>query len=160
MTTSTGGAGARCPAWAKLLLIVSLALNAAVIGLYIAQPMKGKRSASGSRQIEWILELVPDDRRDFTKAHFADIRDELRALREQRSDYLDQIVGIVGKEPFVAEDLDLVLEERRDATVMRRKLVHDRLVSLLSEFSAEERAIFAERLAERIKEWRERRGKG
>ena len=157
MTIGTEGSNTGCPRWAKLLLIASLAVNAAVIGLYIAQPMKDRKGSGKNRQIEWILKLVPEDRRDFTKEHFAGIRGDLRALQDKRLEHFDQIISVIATEPFVAGDLNAVLQDRRDASTKRRKLVHDKLVELLAAFTPEERALFAERLQERIDKWREKR---
>ena len=157
MTTGTEGSTSQCPRWAKLLLIASLAINAAVIGLYIAQPMKERKGSGQNRQIEWILKLVPEDRRDFTKEHFAGIRGDLRALQDKRIEHFDQIIAVIGTEPFAPEHLDAALQDRRDASTKRRKLVHDKLVELLAAFSPEERALFASRLQERIDKWQERR---
>lgn len=154
-TTSTGTG---CPGWAKLLLIASLALNAGAIGFYATMSMKdGSKSDTGSRQIDWILKLVPDERRDFTKAHFADIRGELRALQATRNELLDQIVSAIRAEPFAPDALDAVLAERRAASLERRNLVHERLVSLMVEFTPEERTVFADRLTERLERLRARR---
>ena len=157
MTTGAEGSTGGCPRWAKILLIGSLALNATVIGLYIAQPMKDKPRGAGNRQIEWILKLVPDERRDFTKAHFADIRGELRAIQNQRGDLLDSIIAVTRAVPFSSDDMEAVLVDRRDASTKRRKLVHERLISLLEAFTPEERAVFADRMEERVAKWREKR---
>ena len=109
MTTGTEGSTAGCPRWAKFLLIGSLALNAAVIGLYIAQPMKDRKGSGQNRQIEWILKLVPEDRRDFTKEIFASIRGDLRVLQDKRIEHFDQIISVIGTEPFMADDLSAAL---------------------------------------------------
>ncbi|MFK7943317.1 MAG: periplasmic heavy metal sensor [Paracoccaceae bacterium] len=148
-----------CPRWMKLALIVSLMLNVAVVGIYAGFSMQDKRTGeSGNRQVDWILRLVPEDRRDFTKAQFGEVRDQLRSLREERRAKLDEIVSTVRTEPFDADALSVVLEGRRGANLQTKALVHERLIELMAEFSPAERAVFAERLEERVTRWRERRG--
>ena len=149
-----------CPRWMKLALIVSLMLNVAVIGIIAGHNMKdGARDPGvGNRQVEWILRLVPEDRRDFTKAHFAEVREPLKSLRTERREKLDEIITAVRADPFLPSELESVLEDRRTASFETRTLVHQRLVELMAVFSPEERAIFAERLEERVSSWRQARG--
>lgn len=150
--------GRGCPAWAKILLIGSLALNVAVVGLYAGHAMKdGKDRASGNRQIEWILKLVPEDRRDFTKRHFADARNDLRALNGARLEQLDQIVSAIRNDPFDQAQLESALAGRRDTSLQRREIVHERLLSLMIAFEPEERQFFATGLEARLVTLKERR---
>ena len=66
--------------WPKILLILSLVVNIVVIGLFAGHLMKPEQSGRGAdNQINWIIRLVPETRRDFTKAHFRTIRDDVRA---------------------------------------------------------------------------------
>lgn len=155
--TNRGGS----PLWMKLLLLGSLMINVAVIGIYAGHQMqdnKGYGAGSGNRQVEWILKLVPDERRDFTKEHFGDVRAQLRSLRQARRSKLNDIVVAVRTEPFVPDTLMKVLTERRAAGSETRTIVHERLVLLMAEFTPEERATFANRLEERIEQLRKRKG--
>ena len=66
--------------WLKSILILSLAINVVVVGLFVGHLIRKDPGGQGaSSQIRWIIKLVPEDRRDFTKTHFRDIRDDLRA---------------------------------------------------------------------------------
>lgn len=157
----TGKTSGGCPRWMKLTLIVSLMLNVAVIGMFAGHNMKGDEKAAGgagNRQVEWILRLVPEERRDYTKAHFGDIRDQMKSLRTERQEKLDDIVAAVRADPFIPDALAAALEDRRAASTQTRTLVHQRLVILMEEFRPEERAVFAERLEERVSNWRQARG--
>lgn len=147
-----------CPRWMKLALIVSLMLNVAVVGIIAGHNMKDERAkGAGNRQVQWILELVPDDRRDFAKAHFRDVRTRLQDIRAQRQEHLGQIIAAMRIEPFEPERFGAVLAERRNASLASRAIVHERLEALLGEFTPAERAIFAERLEARVSKWREHR---
>ncbi|MEM1297830.1 MAG: periplasmic heavy metal sensor [Pseudomonadota bacterium] len=158
--TKTGVVGKSqggCPGWVKLLLVGSLMLNVLVIGVIAGHQMRDKDDKSGNRQVDWILRLVPEDRRDFTKAHFRDIREPLKSLRTERRQHLTQIVTAIRTEPFTADNLNKILTARRDAGSETRSLVHDRLVVLITEFSPDERAYFAKGLEERIANMQRRR---
>lgn len=159
--TETGVVGKSkggCPAWVKLLLAGSLMLNVAVIGVITGHQMKDKGDNSGNRQVDWILRLVPENRRDFTKAHFRDIREPLKSLRTERRQHLTQIVTAIRTEPFTADRLTKILTARREAGSRTRSLVHDQLVVLITDFTPDERAYFAKGLEERIAEMQRRRG--
>lgn len=149
---------AGCPRWMKLALVVSLMLNVAIIGVVAGFNMKDKGAGSGNRQVDWILKLVPDERRDDTKAHFAEVRDELRGIRAERFEMLDRVVAVMRTEPFEADTFSAVLAERRSNGQASRAIVHERLSILLTEFTPAERAIFADRLEERIARWQKSRG--
>ena len=142
--------------WPKLFLILSLVVNVVVIGLFAGHAMKPETSGRGAdNQINWIIKLVPEERRDFTKQHFREIRDDVRAAYMQRGDHLAAIAAAIGKEPFSAEELEAALQARRDGSQQRQVLVQSQLVSLLTEFTPAERAEFAENLEgflERLKE--------
>lgn len=167
MTTTTTPAGSDtpdaarpggCPRWMKFALIGSVAVNLAIAGLFIGNAVRDKPGARGiGNQVEWIIRMVPDHRRDFTKAHFVDIRDDLRVSRKRRDAHLDEIVALIRAEPFDAETLTGALEIRRQSSTARRLLVHDRLVALLSAFTEAERAVFAERLEANLAKRRARR---
>lgn len=150
----------RTPIWLKALVIVSLAFNVTIIGVVAGYQLRDGEVRTGSRQIDWIMRMVPEDRRDFTKAHFAA---EQRALREtflDRDAQMDEIFAAIRAEPFVPEALTAALSTRRDTAIRHRTIVHERLVSLLQQFEPEERQAFADTLSERMARWRERRATG
>ena len=101
------------PLWAKGLLVASLALNVLVMGLFAGHMLK-KRDARvmGSQQLSWILKFVPEERRDFTKAHFKQFRGELRAARRAQRETMDRILDTIRTEPFSAEDLQAAMNAR------------------------------------------------
>lgn len=145
---SESNAAATNPArWPKLLLLLSLAVNVIVIGLFAGYMMKPERSGRGpDNQIKWIIKLVPEARRDFTKEHFSEIRDEVRSAYMQRSDHLSAIVTAIRVEPFDREGLEAALQARRDGSKLRQKMVQSHMVTLLEAFTPAERIEFADNL--------------
>ena len=138
----------RSARWPKVLLILSLVVNVIVIGLYAGHALKPEKSGRGAdNQINWIIKLVPEERRDFTKEHFREIRDDVRSAYMQRGDHLTAIAAAIGKDPFSVEELESALQARRDGSQQRQVLVQSHLVSLLAEFTPAERAEFSENLS-------------
>jgi len=156
--TETTVKNAGCPRWVKIVMIASLALNVIVVGLFTGLSMKSEKSANGpGRQVDWIIRLVPEERREFTRTHFEPLKDVLIAQRMNRLDYLDQIVEAIRSEPFLPERLSAALASRRDSSAKRREIVQDGLVELLSKFSPDERKMFAEGIHDQVQKLKEAR---
>ena len=154
------GGGAGTGRWLKLVLIVSLAINVIVVGLYAGHLIKPESTARGAdNQIRWIIKLVPEARRDFTKEHFRGIRDDMRAASMKRGEHMDAIVAAIRAEQFSAEGLEQALQSRRDGSQTRKELVQRQLVTLLDAFTAEERAEFADNLDVYLAKMKEKRAR-
>lgn len=158
--TQNGSGGTRqgCPVWMKGLLVLSLVANLAVVGLYVGHTMNKKDKPRGpNREISWILKMVPEARYEETKAGFDALRDDLRKANGERRRHLVVILETIRREPFVREDLEVVLRKHRETSGMRREIVHTQLVETMAMFSAAERAAFAENLDVQIKRLMQRR---
>lgn len=143
--------------WPKILLILSLAVNVIVIGLFAGHTIQREPSVRGpERQINWIIKLVPEAQRDATKEHFREIRDDVRATYKQRGEHLLAIAAVIRSEPFETSALEAALQARRDGSQARQELVQSHLVELLEGFSPEERTEFAGNLEGFIERLRER----
>lgn len=148
-------AGSGCPKWLKIAFIASLALNVIVVGVFAGFSMKESRGGSGpGRQIEWIIKLVPEERRDFAKSQFEPLREVLAVEQRKRVQHLAEIVDAIRSEPFVPDTLSAVLSTRRTSSSKRREIVQEQLVALLSEFSADERQMFADGVEDQVRRWR------
>lgn len=146
--------------WPKVLLVLSLVVNVVVIGLFAGHMIKPDRhSSDADSQISWIIRLVPEARRDFTKQHFREIRDDVRAAYMQRGDHLTAIADAIGTKPFSQEMLSSALQTRRDGSQQRQELVQSHLVALLAEFTPEERAEFSSNLKGFLDRLKERSGR-
>lgn len=155
--------GTKLPArgrlWVRVVLILSLAINVVVIGMFAGHMIQGDPRPSWSEnQIRWIIRLVPEARRDDTKAHFREIRDEVRATFMQRGEHLAAIATAIKAEPFSADALGAAMAARRDGGTARQELVQGHLVALLESFSDAERAEFADNLEGFLARLKERSG--
>lgn len=141
----------RCPAWLKVALVLSLAANVAIVGLFIGSRMQGDKDAYGAnRQISWILKLVPEARHEATKEKFEARRDDLRKTQAERNRQLQAIVRAIRADPFSPEELDRAMRLRREAGDERRVIVHSELIEILGSFTPADRQVFADRMEERM----------
>lgn len=151
-TNDTNATG--CPRWLKISLVASLALNLVVVGMFAGHAIRDDRDGGGAgRQIEWIIKLMPESRRDFAKAEFEPLREVLALEQRKRLQHLAEIVDAIGSDPFVPETLSAVLETRRLSSIKRREIVQEQLVATLNEFTADERREFADNIEEQIRKW-------
>lgn len=151
-TTATRDAGRGCPPWTKLLLILSLAANVAVAGLVIGHSLRGEAEPprGTDRVIEMIVGLMPEQRRVQAVAYFADAQDEIAAARAERMERLEEVVTVMRAEPYDPRALLASLDAMFDRRYSGRAVIRERLATLLAELTADERAVFAERFAERL----------
>ena len=158
-TGRTGTLG-DAPGWMKLALILSLATNLAVAGMVIGYSIRGDgepERRGPERVIGWIVEMMPEERRDFARAHFADVPELVDAAREERMTHLPAVAAAMQAEPFDPVALDAALDAMFDRRNSSRTLVRERLISLLAELPPAERAAFAERFRERLESRAEER---
>lgn len=145
-----------CPRWLKLLLILSLAVNVAIAGIVIGHSARGgeggenRRARSSDRVINWIVDMLPEERRDLAVAHFAAARERLDAARVNRSKGLAAVVASMRAEPYDPDATLATLNEMFDSRTNGRAAVRERLATLLAELTPAERAAFADRFAERL----------
>ena len=153
-TADQAPADTTAPRWLRLALLASLALNVLMIGAVATYAMRMPERGYGAvRQIEWILMMVPEDRQEFTRQHFAAEHDALMAIRRKRRAMMAAIIEAIRAEPFNPAELNAALEIWRNGSMARRKIVHDSLVRLLESFDPDERLMFADRLDERVRQW-------
>lgn len=149
-----GGTIRRCPAWVKLLLVLSLVANMVVVGLYVGQMSKPKRERGADRQIGWILKFVPEDKRADAEELFESKRDEIRKHYRERPKHLELIVEAIRAEPYSPETLVAAMRDRRANSTARRLIIEETLVELLSGFTPAERMYFASQMEDRMKGWK------
>lgn len=151
--TETAAPGRRgCPSWMKLLLILSLAANVGILGLVIGHSFRpDEESGRGpNRTVDWIVAMVPEERRDLAIAHFAEARDRMAAAADERSENLAEVVAAMRAEPFDAARLEAALAALFDNPSSGRRIVRERLITLVAQLTPAEREVFAQRFGERL----------
>ena len=149
--SENGGTVRGCPAWVKVLLVLSLVANMVILGLYVGQMSKPKRERGAERQIGWIVKFVPEAKRDAAETLFDAKRDDIRKSYRERSKHLELIVEAIRAEPYAPETLIAAMRDRRENSNARRLIIEDTLVELLADFTPEERAHFAAQMEARMK---------
>ena len=151
-------AQARSPGWMKLLLILSLTANLLVIGVVAGYELRDDRRRGGTdRAVGWILEMVPDERRDMAEAHFAEARAAIDAAEGDRGALMDAVLAAIRAEPYQPAAVQAAMAAYGDSRSERWEVLRERMATLLARLTPDERAAFADNFEERMKRWRERR---
>ena len=135
----------------RILLVVSLALNVAVLGLAGGALMRDKVGGRPPSGIEFGAgpigrALSPEDQREIGKA----IRDRVDLSRENRPSprrAMRELQEALVAEPFDAEQFETVLQGSLRRAAQFQTAAQEALVERVSNMTAEERAAFAERLS-------------
>lgn len=147
------------PAWMKILLVLSLAGNLAVLGVVFGHSLRDSehRTRGSERVIDWIIGMVPEGRRDLAVAHFDAVRERIGAARAQRSERLPAVIAAMQAEPFDPASLDAALDAMFDRDTSGRTIVRESLISMLDQFTPEERVFFAANFEQRLSKRDDRR---
>lgn len=147
----------RSPAWMKLLLILSLTANLVVIGVVAGHALRHDKRRDGQhRAVEWILRLVPEDRRALAEAHFAEAQAALEAA-DDAGPQVAAILAAIRAEPYDPSAVEVAMAGYGSVRAERWAVLRERIATLLAQLTPEERVGFADRLQERMERWRERR---
>jgi uncharacterized membrane protein len=154
------------PGWMKLLLIVSLSVTVAVVGLVGGNAIR--HWPGGSYDSKWqtepgldrrqsrVLSMVPDARRDEARTILMARQDEYNAARKTMMAAQQALVEAIRQEPLDPGRLTAALAERRAASSRVWDIGYEQMAEIARRLSAAERAEMANRLEERTKRWMER----
>ncbi|WP_112324067.1 periplasmic heavy metal sensor [Oceanibium sediminis] len=146
----------RLPRWAKLLLVLSLALNLAVAGVVAGHLLRGA-PPSGDRAFNLpidgfrnISRAMPAAEREALRnawhGHRAEIRAARTDLRNSRAAFLQALRA----EPFSAEAVERILSAQADRWQSFSAVSREILVARIAEMPPEARRAFADRLEESL----------
>lgn len=148
---------ASSPRWMKPLLILSLTANLVVIGFVIGQELRGDGRRGADRAVAWVLDMVPEDRRAMAEAHFAEALPALDAPNDDRGANVAMVLAAIRAEPYQPSELQAAMAKFGASRAERWAVLRERLSTLLTQFTPEERAAFAHNFEERMNRWRKRR---
>ena len=130
----------------RYLLVASLALNLAVVGVVVGSAFDRHGHGRGPHMAGPMAPLImslPEDARE-------GLIDELRSLprpdRDMRRRSFDALLTAIRAEPFRPEAVTAALREQRDLGEARLSSLETVLADQLAGLSAEERADYADRL--------------
>ena len=138
--------------WTKVLLIVSLALNACFIGLIIGvkltqDGMRPQRAPSAQGSL-YLRALSHDDRRALGQVMRNYHTREMRQM--DRAGYENALV-LLRATPFDPEALEDLMEHQTEASEERLEYAREALIAHLAAMSDTERAEFADALEHALK---------
>ncbi len=151
----------KTPRWIKLTLFFSLAVNLLIVGIVAGHLLRGggdpdrRGSAFFSGAGPFLAAMDRGDRRAFLRS----LRDEVghRGLDPRgRKAAIREMAAVIGAEPFDAAALSAELERQLSTVAELTAAAQAAFVAWVSELSPEDRAQFAERLAEQVN-WRQPR---
>lgn len=154
MSTSSPGdkVATRLPGWAKITLVLSLALNLGVAGVVAGSVLRGApqaRDAAFNLPIEGfrnIARAMPPDDRAALRADWIgqqrDIRAARRALRQSRGAF----IAALRTEPFSPLELEQILEGQAQTWQTFGAKSREILVARLAAMTPEARMAFADNL--------------
>jgi uncharacterized membrane protein len=156
----------RSPGWMKLLLIVSLSVTVAVVGLVGGNTIRHWQKEPDRRQTpnepgldrrqSRVLRMVPDARRDEARTILLARQDEYGTARETMMVAQKAFIDAIRQDPLDVERLAVTLEGRRAASSQVWNIGYEQMAEIAQLLSAAERAEMADRLEERTKRWMER----
>ena len=139
----------KTPRWIKVVLTLSLALNLLIIGAVVgvasrfAGPGSGPWHDRAHKRPE--AALIASFERGDMRAMFKDMREKRRKVPEG-DDIRPLLLEALRAEPFDPDRLREVFALRKNAGQARRAALETALIDKLSEFSAQKRAAYADRL--------------
>ncbi len=152
------------PRWMKIALVVSLAMNLAVIGL-VAGAAVNFRKEGGPQMSRidgpnpFLRAMTPEDARTMRRLLRPDAS-QLGASRENGRAAMQAILAQLRAETFSEAALRVAFAQIAAANSARADLGQEAIVTYLLSLDAAERAKFADRLEQSVKRGGPRRGQG
>lgn len=149
----------KSPAWMRVVLVASLAINLLVIGAILGSLGFGGRHRDHVERIRGARELAPppfvialeqDDRRALIARHQSETRGFRRDRGETRA-VLSEFLSALRAEEFDAESVRNMLGDELERQRSRQEIGSDLFLDHLARMSSEERRAYADRLERTLK---------
>jgi|GEM_PF-364293 len=141
--------------WVKYVLIISLGLNLAVVGMVLGAAFSGGHDRKGFRPppdvsgMHSLLRALPESKRSDARQYFRDNRAKMKQTGQHlRATALDARSAIVA-DPFDPAALSQAFAVQRETLGMTAVDAHNAFVSIISTMTLEERKAYVEALNER-----------
>ncbi|MEM9147517.1 MAG: periplasmic heavy metal sensor [Pseudomonadota bacterium] len=145
----------RAPRWVWMLLIVSLAANFAVAGVYAGRAMRSEPvDPELGRYYSRVVALLPEERREAARSVIlarSDLAEDRASFGGRLMQATETVTAAMTAEPFDPEALSDALSVRMDVFRSRFTGRQDRLIALAETLTPRERAMIAEEMRRRTK---------
>lgn len=150
----------RAPRWMKLLLLVSLIGNAAVVGILFGSMLNDHHHPPAepglNRTQTRILYMVPEEKRAEARAILLSRQDEIAAAREAQGTAQAEMLAALKAEPFSSDRLAAALAARQDASSQVWGIGYEQVADVAAALTPVERTEFADAIEEGYRRWQER----
>lgn len=156
---STSRTASRTPAWLRIVLFVSLALNLLVVGIVAGHALRDEPRGRVPR-VDRIggpmtFALSEEDRREIGHALRRYYRENRPSRQEIEAQYRG-VIDVLRADPFEPQLVEQAFARQRAASTERMEIGQTLLMERLTSMTSDERKAFADRLEEGLK----RRGPG
>jgi len=144
--------------WMKALLIVSLGLNLAVVGLVIGAKLSGhgdKRAHfAGANGLRMFMHALPDDQRREVRRYFRVHRKEVHANGDAMGEVMQTIHVAIIARPFNPDALQAAFAAQRVHITRSTHDAQKAFVAIISQMTDAQRIAYVETMQEQYRQWR------
>lgn len=154
-TTGQAAAAPRSPRWMRILLVLSLALNLAGIGVVAGAVLGHSKKPPRPLMVNDLgfgpyTDALSAEDRDALRRAFVERAPDFRDLRKlMRADF-ERLLTILRAEPYDAAAAEAVILAQRDRAQRGFALGHELLMQRLAGMTPAERVAFADRLEQTL----------
>ncbi len=146
--------------WMKILLVISLGMNLAVVGLVIGAKIsghgpRGMSHANGSG-MRALMHALPNSKRADVRKYFHENRDKIRAKDDVMRTSLDNIATAITAQPFDANVLNEAFSAQRAHIVTMTENAQQAFVVIIASMTDKERAEYVDNMKEQRHKWRKK----
>jgi len=136
--------------WRNWLLIGSLALNLAIIGLLVGLSLRGPNESRSKHPpadlLRELVRAVPEDHRTELRRDLVAKQADMRALRTKMKDRRQELVQILVDPQFDISQVVAIFDDHRLILSRITTGGHEIIVRRIEAMTAEERAVFAQNI--------------
>ena len=138
--------------WRTWLLIGSLALNLAFIGLIAGAALRGKPDdrarPPAPDMLRDLVRAVPHDHREALREDLRAKKEDMRVIRGQMRETRTQLVGVLSSSDFDLSRVVTIFEDHRVVLSRMTKGGHEIIIRRIGAMSDEDRQTFARNIAD------------
>ncbi|SDW31529.1 Heavy-metal resistance [Celeribacter indicus] len=141
--------------WGRIVLVLSLALNLAILGAGIGMALRWDAARDRARAMHtrdfgfgpYVGAFSREDRRALGRA-FVEEAGDWRAARREARESVETLIATLRAEPFDAERFQALLLAQHARFAARQKIGAELVVARIGEMQPEDRIAYADRLEE------------
>ena len=144
--------------WIKALLVVSLGLNLAVVGLVIGAKLSGhgdKRAHfAGATGLRMFMHALPDDQRSEVRRYFRVHRTQVHVNGDAMREAMETIHVAIIARPFNPDALYTAFAAQRVHITTSTRDAQKAFVEIISQMTDAQRTVYVNTMKEKRRQWR------